>query len=68
MPDHDPLHDAYHLLASGQVPHRSNPQQSRIPPYDASDPRFIVRARRMSRAFTLMPASFVARIMTIFFS
>ncbi|MBE0690036.1 MAG: hypothetical protein IH587_07945 [Anaerolineae bacterium] len=68
MPDHDPLHDAYHLLASGKVPARNDNQGLRPPPFDPSDPRFIVRARKFSRSFTLMPASFVARILSIFFA
>ncbi|MCC6616591.1 MAG: hypothetical protein IT320_24170 [Anaerolineae bacterium] len=64
MPDNDPLHDAYHLLASGKVPNRRDEGRAHQPAFDRADPRFVVRTRRMT--FTLIPAGFVARILSIF--
>ncbi|MCL4250909.1 MAG: hypothetical protein KJ065_22345 [Anaerolineae bacterium] len=66
-PDHDPLHDAYYLLASSRVPRKQPEGQLRPPPYDPNDPRFVRRVRRLPHKAALIPAILITRIFAQFF-
>ncbi|MCA9908649.1 MAG: hypothetical protein KC519_08380 [Anaerolineae bacterium] len=67
-PDHDPLHDAYYLLASSRVPRKEHGGQLRPPPYDPNDTRFSRRVRRLPRKAAIIPAILITRIFAQFFS